>query len=179
MIIDKLEDAVNILLDQKPLVLFQGKSEMGLRALGNRSILFDPRNKNAKNIVNDFKKREWWRPLAGTILLDHVHEWFDIATLKESPYMSFAVDAKEQAIKKIPSIVHVDNTCRIQTVTKEQNLNFYNLIEHFYKKTEVPVLLNTSFNLAGFPIVETLEQTMYVCSVSNFKYLYTPNYDRK
>jgi carbamoyltransferase len=98
-----------------------------------------------------------------------------MATLKESPYMSFAVNAKQQAIEKIPSIVHVDNTCRVQTATKDQNLNYYNLILGFYKKTNVPVLLNTSFNLAGFPIVETLEQAKYVCTVSEFKYLYLPN----
>jgi len=174
--INSIDEAVKILLDQKPLVIFQGKSEWGPRALGNRSILFDPRNKDAKNIVNNFKKREWWRPLAGTILLEHVHDWFDIATLKESPYMSFAVDAKQKSIEIIPSIVHVDNTCRIQTVTKEQNLNYYNLIFEFYKKTNVPILLNTSFNLAKFPIVETLEQAIYVCTVSEFKYLYTPKY---
>jgi len=173
--IDNLEEAVNILLEQKPLVIFQNHSEWGPRALGNRSILFDPRNKDAKNIVNNFKKREWWRPLAGTILLEHVHDWFHIATLKESPYMSFAVDAKQQAIEKIPSIVHVDNTCRIQTVTKDQNLNYYNLILEFYNKTGVPVLLNTSFNLAGFPIVETLEQALMVGKFSNFKHLYLPN----
>jgi carbamoyltransferase len=172
--INNIDEAVVILLEQKPLVIFQGHSEWGPRALGNRSILFDPRNKDAKDIVNNFKKREWWRPLAGTILLEHVHEWFDIATLKESPFMSFAVDAKQQAIEKIPSIVHVDNTCRIQTVTKEQNLNYYNLINEFYKKTNVPILLNTSFNLAGFPIVETLEQAIWTCSSSEFKYLYTP-----
>ena len=172
--INNINEAVEVLLEQKPLVIFQGKSELGPRALGNRSILFDPRNKDAKNIVNIFKKREWWRPLAGTILLEHVHDWFDIATLKESPYMSFAVDAKQQAIEKIPSIVHADNTCRIQTVTKEQNLNYYNLILEFYNKTGVPVLLNTSFNLAGFPIVETLDQANLVCSISEFKYLYTP-----
>jgi carbamoyltransferase len=172
--INNINEAVEVLLEQKPLVIFQGKSELGPRALGNRSILFDPRNKDAKNIVNTFKKREWWRPLAGTILLEHVHDWFDIATLKESPYMSFAVDAKQQAIEKIPSIVHADNTCRIQTVTKEQNLNYYNLILEFYNKTGVPVLLNTSFNLAGFPIVETLDQANLICSISEFKYLYTP-----
>jgi carbamoyltransferase len=174
IIINNVKEAVDILLEQKPLVIFQNHSEWGPRALGNRSILFDPTNKDAKNIVNNFKKREWWRPLAGTILLEHVHEWFDIATLKESPHMSFAVDAKQQAIEKIPSIVHVDNTCRIQTVTKEQNLNYYNLILEFYKKTGVPILLNTSFNLAKFPIVETLERAKYVCSVSDFNYLYLP-----
>jgi len=174
MIINNINEAVEILLEQKPLVIFQGKSEWGPRALGNRSILFDPRNKDAKNIVNKFKNREWWRPLAGTILLEHVHDWFDLATLKESPYMSFAVDAKQQAIEKISSIVHVDNTCRIQTVTQEQNFNYYNLIFEFYKKTNVPVLLNTSFNLAGMPIVETIEHAISVCNISEFKYLYVP-----
>jgi carbamoyltransferase len=75
--INNIDEAVQILLEQKPLVIFQNHSEWGPRALGNRSILFDPRNKDAKNIVNTFKKREWWRPLAGTILLEHVHDWFN------------------------------------------------------------------------------------------------------
>jgi carbamoyltransferase len=175
MIIDNIVEATNILLEQKPLVIFQGKSEYGPRALGNRSILFDPRNKDAKIIVNKFKKREWWRPLAGTILLEHVHDWFDIGTLKESPYMSFAVDAKQQSIDKTPSIVHIDNTCRIQTVTKEQNFHYYSLIFEFYKKTGVPMLLNTSFNLAGSTIVETLKQAINVCEISEFKHLYVPD----
>lgn len=174
MITDNIDIAIEILLEQKPLVIFQGKSEWGPRALGNRSILFDPRNKEAKNIVNKFKNREWWRPLAGTILLEYVHDWFDMAGLKESPYMSFAVDAKPQAIEKIPSIVHVDNTCRIQTVTENQNLNYYNLIKKFYKKTNVPLLLNTSFNLAGDPVVETVEQALLIFEKSEFKYLYFP-----
>lgn len=174
MITNNIEEAVQILLDQKPLVIFQNESEWGPRALGNRSILFDPRNKDAKNLVNNFKGREWWRPLAGTILLDHVHDWFDIATLKESPYMSFAVDAKQQAIEKTPSIVHVDNTCRIQTVTKEQNKNYYNLILKFYEKTNVPILLNTSYNLVGFPIVEELKDAIDISNTSEFKYIYNP-----
>ena len=156
-IIKDVNEAVDLILQQKPLVIFQGSSEWGPRALGNRSILFDPRNKNAKDIVNEFKKREWWRPLAASVLLEHAHEWFDLATLKESPYMTFAVGAKKKAIKYTPSIVHVDDSCRIQTVTSEQNKNYYDLINVFYKKTEVPLLLNTSFNLAGYPIAESIE----------------------
>ena len=156
-IIKDVNEAVDLILQQKPLVIFQGSSEWGPRALGNRSILFDPRNKNAKNIVNEFKQREWWRPLAASVLLEHAHEWFDLATLKESPYMTFAVGAKKKAIKYTPSIVHVDDSCRIQTVTSEQNKNYYDLINVFYKKTEVPLLLNTSFNLAGYPIAESIE----------------------
>ncbi len=156
-IIKDVNEAVDLILQQKPLVIFQGSSEWGPRALGNRSILFDPRNKNAKDIVNEFKQREWWRPLAASVLLEHAHEWFDLATLKESPYMTFAVGAKKKAIKYTPSIVHVDDSCRIQTVTSEQNKNYYDLINVFYKKTEVPLLLNTSFNLAGYPIAESIE----------------------
>ena len=156
-IIKDVNEAVDLILQQKPVVIFQGSSEWGPRALGNRSILFDPRNKNAKDIVNEFKQREWWRPLAASVLLEHAHDWFDLATLKESPYMTFAVGAKKKAIKYTPSIVHVDDSCRIQTVTSEQNKNYYDLINVFYKKTEVPLLLNTSFNLAGYPIAESIE----------------------
>ena len=170
--INNINQALDILLSQKPLVIFQGHSEWGPRALGNRSILFDPRNNQAKDIVNNFKEREWWRPLAATVLLDYAHDWFDLATLKESPYMTFAVGAKKKAIKKTPSIVHVDNTCRIQTVTEQQNKNFYNLINAFYKKTGVPLLLNTSFNLAGFPIVEKPQDITYLHIP--FKDIYIP-----
>lgn len=175
IITDKVEEALQIIIDQKPLIIFQRHSEWGPRALGNRSILFDPRNIDAKNIVNNFKKREWWRPLAGTILLEHVKDWFDLGSLKESPYMSFAVDAKQKAKDLTPSIVHVDGTCRVQTVTKEQNFHYYNLIEKFYEKTKVPILLNTSFNLAGLPIVETFEQAVLTMENSNFKYMFKPD----
>lgn len=173
-IINNLDKAIEILIDQKPLVIFQGNSEWGPRALGNRSILFDPRNNNAKNIVNKFKKREWWRPLAGTILLEHANDYFYFASLKESPYMSFAVDAKQKALDEVPSIVHVDGTCRVQTVTQKQNFNFYNLIKEFYNKTKVPILLNTSFNIAGFPIVENHAILEHTAKNSQFKDIYVP-----
>jgi carbamoyltransferase len=167
-------EAVDILLQQKPLVIYQGDSEWGPRALGNRSILFDPRNPDAKNIVNSFKKREWWRPLAGTVLLEYANQYFNLATLKESPFMSFAIDAKQKAIEEVPSIVHVDNTCRVQTLKKQDNPNYYDLIETFYKKTNVPMLLNTSFNLAGFPIVENNLFLNATVNQSEFKYVYLP-----
>jgi carbamoyltransferase len=174
IITNNTKEAVEVLLQQKPLIIFQNESEWGPRALGNRSILFDPRNLDAKNIVNKFKKREWWRPLAGTILLEHVHDYFDLGKLKESPYMSFAVYAKDKAIKEVPSIVHVDNTCRIQTLKKIDNENYYNLIETFYKKTNVPMLLNTSFNLAGYPIVENDDFLEFTLDNSEFNYVYKP-----
>ena len=173
-IIFNIEEALEILLDQKILIIFQNDSEWGPRALGNRSTLFDPRNKNAVSIVNNAKGREWWRPLAGTILLEHVHDWFDIGSLKESPYMSFAVEAKQKAIEETPSIVHVDGTWRIQTLDKHFNINYYNLINEFYKKTNVPLLLNTSFNLAGFPIPEKIDKALEICEIKNWD-IYLPN----
>jgi carbamoyltransferase len=173
IITDDINKALEILLDKKILIIFQRESEWGPRALGNRSTLFDPRVKDAHLIVNEQKGREWWRPVAGTILKEHVHEWFDIGNLKESPYMSFAVDAKEKTKNIIPSIVHVDGTCRIQTLDKKFNSNYYDLINLFYKETGVPILLNTSFNLAGFPIPEKLEEAVRICKIKDWS-LYLP-----
>lgn len=168
------QKVVEHLINQKVVAIFQGHSEWGPRALGNRSILFDPRNPKGKDIINGIKKREWFRPFAGTIMLEYVHDYFEMLTLKESPYMSFAVQAKEKAIKEVPSIIHVDNTCRIQTVTREQNKDFYELIEEFYNKTGVPILFNTSFNLAGEPLVETFADAIDTVNRSEIDYLYVP-----
>lgn len=170
----KYEDVVDILIGGNLVALFQGRSEIGQRSLGNRSLLFDPRIKNGKEIVNKIKKRESFRPFAASILLEYANEWFDLKTLKESPYMSFAIDAYEKTMEKVPSVIHADGTSRIQTVTKKQNYHFSNLIETFYKKTDVPMLLNTSFNLAGEPLVETLEDAINVISRSEIEYLYLP-----
>jgi carbamoyltransferase len=154
--------------------LFQGRSEVGCRALGNRSLLFDPRVTNGKTIVNRIKKRENFRPFAASILFEEVNNWFDLKTLNESPYMSFAVDAFAHTSKIVPAVIHVDGTSRIQTVTKDQNYHFYNLIKTFYSKTNVPMLLNTSFNLAGRPLVETLDDAIYTMLNSEIEYLYLP-----
>ena len=172
-IMNKSEVVKNI-IDGKIVAFFQGDSEWGPRALGNRSILFDPRNPNAKDIVNKVKKREWYRPFAGTILLEHANDYFDMVTIKETPYMSYAIPAKQKAKDEVPGIIHVDGTCRIQTVTREQNKHFYDLIEEFYKKTGVPILFNTSFNLAGEPLVETLEDAKDTVNRSDIDLLYTP-----
>jgi len=164
-------DISDILISGKVVAIYQGQSEGGPRALGNRSILFDPRNPNAKDIINNIKHREWFRPFAGTILLEYVHDYFDMRGLRESPFMMYAVKVISD---KIPGITHVDNTCRIQTITKKQNLHYYNLIESFYKKTAVPILFNTSFNLAGECIVETPEDAIRTLNNSKIDYLYFP-----
>ena len=175
MIITDKNEAVKQILNQQIVAIFQNSSEYGPRGLGNRSLLFDPRNKNGKDIVNKIKRREWFRPFAGSVLLEHAKNWFDMGTIEESPFMSYAIPVKEEKKLLIPCITHVDGTCRIQTVTKEQNKNFYELIEEFYKRTEVPMLFNTSFNLAGEPLVETKEDALDTLKRSNINYIYFPD----
>ena len=165
---------VKILEGKNIVALFQGSSEAGPRALGNRSLLFDPRAINGKDIVNQVKKREWFRPFAGTILEEDVHEWFDLKGMNNTPYMMYAVDCKSNVKKKIPAILYFDGSCRIQTVNKDQNKNFYNLIKTFKDKTKVPILFNTSLNLAGEPLVETLQDALNLLENSKLKYLYLP-----
>ncbi len=175
MIITDKQKAIEKILDQEVVAIFQSSSEYGPRALGNRSLLFDPRNKNGKDIVNTIKKREWFRPFAGTVLLEHATEWFEMGRIKESPYMSYAIPVKEHKKNIIPAITHVDGTCRIQTLTMEQNKNFYELIQLFYLKTDVPILFNTSFNLAGEPLVETKEDALDTLKRSDINYIYFPD----
>ena len=134
---------------------YQGKSESGNRALGNRSILADPRNSNIKDIINKkIKKREDFRPFAPSVLEEHYQEYFD--TSQTSPYMSRIMPVKST---KIPGVTHVDGTARIQTVNREFNERYYDLINAFYKKTNIPMLLNTSFNCQE-PIVETPQDAL-------------------
>jgi carbamoyltransferase len=168
------EEVIDLILSGSLVALYQGRSEAGPRALGNRSILFDPRVENGKDIVNEIKRREYYRPFAGSILKQHANEWFDMRGLEESPYMMYAVNVSKDKKKQIPAITHVDGTCRVQTVTEEQNKHYYNLIDIFYKKTGVPILFNTSFNLAGDPLVETVEDGLNTLRNSDLKYMYLP-----
>lgn len=167
-------DVVTKLLNSKIVAIFQGRSEGGPRALGNRSILFDPRVSDGKNIVNTVKKRESFRPFAGSILYEHANDWFDMLGLDESPYMTYAFQCHQDKKEHIPSIVHADGSCRIQTVKKSQNEAYYSLIEEFYNQTGVPILLNTSFNLAGEAMVETPEDAIYTFKNSGIDFLYFP-----
>lgn len=167
-------DVAKLISKKNVVSLFQGRSEAGPRALGNRSILYDPRDIDGKDHVNSVKGREWFRPFAGSCLAEDANEWFDLAGQEESPFMMMAVNVAADKLKLIPAVNHVDDTCRVQTVTEEQNKHFYNLIKEFKKLTEVPVLFNTSFNLAGDPLVETIDHALDTLYRSKMKYLYLP-----
>lgn len=163
-----------IIKDRNIVCMYQGGGEAGPRALGNRSILYDPTDINGRDFVNRVKRREWFRPFAGTVLKEHASEYFDMCGLKESPFMMFAVDVLPEKKDIIPAITHVDGTCRIQTVSPEQNKHFYELIQEFGNLTGVPILFNTSFNLGGETMVETLEDAVSTLDRSELKYLYLP-----
>ncbi len=168
------KDIIKLLRAKNIVAMFQGRSENGPRALGNRSILFDPTFVDGKDFVNNVKKREYFRPFAGTVLQEDVHEWFDLRGMNDSPYMMYAVNCQPGVADKIPSIIHVDGTCRIQTVTEKQNKHYYDLIKEFKQETGIPVLFNTSFNLGGEPLVETLDDAVRTLENSKIEYLYLP-----
>lgn len=128
-----------------------GRAEFGPRALGNRSLMADPRGDLIKDRMNEIKKRQKFRPFAPVILEEHVHDYFDMPDKCLSPYMQFTAVCKHP--DKFPAIVHYDGTSRVQTVGKDDNPGLYELLTKFYKKTGCPMLVNTSLNIKGQPIV--------------------------
>jgi carbamoyltransferase len=147
------------LSQQKVIGWFQGNMEWGPRALGNRSIISDPRNSDIKNILNiKIKRRESFRPFAPSILFEEAKNWFD-DLVDEEPHMSRVLHFKKSKKGLIPGVVHVDGTGRLQTVKKTDNPRYYNLINSFNKITGIPIILNTSFN-ENEPIVFTPENAL-------------------
>jgi carbamoyltransferase len=133
---------------------FDGGSEFGPRALGNRSILCDPRRPDMKDTLNArVKHREAFRPFAPTVLEEHAAQWFDLEG--RSAYMLRVCGVPPEVRDRVPAIVHVDGTARVQTLARDENPGYWALIDAFHRLTGVPLVLNTSFNLAGKPIVET------------------------
>ena len=152
---------------------YQGKMEWGPRALGNRSILADPRNPNMKDILNEkIKHRESFRPFAPSILEEFISDYFEFNV--PSPYMLFV--AKIRKPEKIPAVTHVDGTGRLQSVSKDVNSLYYDLINEFYKITGVPVIINTSMNVMGEPIVNTPEQAYQMLLKTDMDYLVLGNH---
>ena len=172
------EDIVDLMRQKNIVTMFQGKSENGPRALGNRSVMFDPSFEDGKDYVNNVKRREYFRPFAGSILEEDVHEWFDLRGMTSTPHMMYAVNCQPGIEEKIPSIIHIDGTCRIQTVNREHNPHYYDLIKVFKERTGIPIIFNTSFNLGGEPLVETIEDAIWTLQQSKIEYLYLPEFKK-
>lgn len=173
---DSLIDEITYWLTQNRVIgWFQGGSEIGPRALGNRSILASPIKAWMTGHINaDIKKREWYRPFAPAVLFEHQSEVFESDVY--SPYMLVTTTVKEEWRDKIPAVVHIDNSSRHQSVTEKSNSKFYSLIKKFHEKTGVPVLLNTSFNGPKEPIVETPKEAINTFLENNLDYLVINNF---
>ena len=167
-------DVIDLLTKEKIVSVFGGGSESGRRALGNRSILCDPTNPDMKDIINEkVKHRQWFRPFAPSILREEVSKWFEYDV--DSPYMTTVLEWKDEVKDKVPAVVHLNGTARLQTVTENDNEWYYNFIKKFGDKTGVPILLNTSFNDRE-PIVETPEHAVNCYMGTDIDYLYFYDY---
>jgi carbamoyltransferase len=161
-----LPDIAKMIVDNKSVAIYNGLAEAGPRSLGNRSILFNAMNKNAKKIINVVKKREWYRPFALSVLKQDAEKYFEMIGLDESKFMTISFDALSETKKLFPGVVHVDGSCRIQTVDEEDGILFY-ILSEIKKISGHGVVLNTSFNLAGQPLVETPENALEVLNNSD------------
>ena len=159
-------EVAKLLERQKSVAVYDGYSEAGQRALGNRSILFNPLVPNAREIVNRIKKREWYRPFAACVLEEDAHLYFNIKQASR-----FMTQCYKVTTDIIPGVTHVDGTCRVQTVVDG---HLYEILQEFKKRTGHGILLNTSFNLAGNPLVETPEQAFDTLAQSELDYLWFP-----
>lgn len=170
-----IEQAVQSIIKGKIIGWFQGELEFGDRALGNRSILADPRRADAKDKINKkIKYREHFRPFAPAILEEKINDFFE--KNEKSVFMEKALKIKKNKRNVIPSVTHVDGSGRLQTVSKKTNFKFYNLIDEFYKITSIPILLNTSFNIQGEPVVCSIEDALKNFYLSGLDELYIGDY---
>lgn len=160
-----VEKILKGLKEEKIVAVASGRAEYGPRAFGNRSILADPRDPEIKNKVNKIKQRQEFRPFAPVVLEHLADKWFEMPT-KSIPYMQYAVKCKKP--KAIPSVVHVDGTSRVQTVNEKQHPGLYRVLNKFYLETGVPVLLNTSLNIKGQPLLNDQHDIINWQKVYNF-----------
>jgi carbamoyltransferase len=158
------KEVARLLYNNKSVAVYNHLAEAGQRALGNRSILFNALNPNAKDIVNKIKNREWYRPFAAIVLEEDAHLYFD--NVIPNPHMTVCFPVKTNLI---PGVTHVDNTCRIQTVNSG---HLHSILNEFKNLTGHGILLNTSFNLAGEPLVETPQDAFRTLNSSSLDYLW-------
>jgi len=171
---DIIKITAKLLTRKKIIGWFQGGMEYGPRALGNRSVLADPRDENMKVILNNAKGREIWRPFGPSVLEERGEEIFK--NYVPSPFMLKSFEIKKEWIEKIPAVVHVDKSTRPQTVNRRDNGIYYNLIKEFYNLTGVPMIVNTSFNYAGEPMVCSPHDAIRTFFSSGLDYLVMGDY---
>jgi carbamoyltransferase len=149
--------AADALINYKIIGVATGRAEFGPRALGNRSLLADPRGNNIKSQVNNIKKRQQFRPFAPIVMEQFANDYFDMP-IKTSPYMQFTAPCRRPDL--FPAICHVDGSSRVQTLNRKQNPKIYDMIEVFYNKTGCPIVLNTSLNIKGEPLVDSWDDAI-------------------
>jgi carbamoyltransferase len=172
-----MKDVARLLKSGKIIGFVYGDSEVGPRALGHRSILCDPSIENMKDVINKkVKFREWYRPFAPVCRLEDAEKYFDSTDFMNMEYMSYAPRVKMEWKSKLSSITHVDGTARLQTVTKNTNKILYKLISEFSEISETAVLLNTSFNIRGLPILTTIEDALHVLNSTDLDCVVIENY---
>jgi carbamoyltransferase len=162
-----VEKIIDSLIKNRVAPVAAGRAEYGPRAFGNRSILADPRNISTKDKVNLIKQRELFRPFAPVVMEEYANMFFEMPKGKPSPYMQYTVKCKIPSL--IPAVVHVDGTCRVQTVNKEQHPGLYHVLERWMQITGIPVLLNTSLNIKGQPLLNDEKDVMMWEEENNVK----------
>ena len=168
------KEIAELIKDGKIIGLVYGDSEVGPRALGNRSIVCDPNIADMKDILNSkVKFREWYRPFAPFCKKEEAHKYFETRNFDNLEYMSYAPTVK---VDTLPSITHVDGTARLQVVTEESHSHFYELLTEFGKISETNVLLNTSFNIRGYPILSSIEDALYALNNTEMDYVVIEDY---
>lgn len=171
--IESVEDTLDFFVEDvknDPIVWFDGCAEIGPRALGHRSILANPAENRSKDLLNLYKKRQWWRPVAPIILYEELNKWFEDSF--ESPYMLNNFVLKEDKKDIVPAIVHIDQTARVQTVHKNIDDRLYSCLKKYFHSTGIPILCNTSLNDKGEPIINTIEEALNFALRKGIKVIY-------
>ena len=153
-----------------PIIWFDGNAEIGPRALGHRSLIADPRSNKTKDILNEIKQRQWWRPVAPIVMQEHLDEWFEDAS--PSPFMLQTFLVKEKKWDVVPAIEHLDHSARVQTMQESDNPVLYRVLKCFYGKTGVPIICNTSLNDKGEPIINSISEAFNFALRKNMPIMY-------
>jgi carbamoyltransferase len=171
------KEAARLIAEGRVIAWSRGRMEYGPRALGNRSILADPGHPEMRDRINAMvKKREAFRPFAPACSIEQAHRWFEVAPGTQLPYMISIVDVRPKHRAELPAITHVNGSARLQTVSAQDNPDFHSLLQAVGKTTGREMVLNTSFNVKGQPIVNTPEEAVETFLGTGIEYLFVENY---